>query len=303
MTRADRERRIGLAWAASSALGGALMVVPWKLANQIGDPANSVLLLLLTAAIANTLLGLAQRAAGTARRETARTTAVGVAALLAVFTLLGNHASAIAIQDLSPALLNVLLRADVLFVAVFGWLLLGERPDGRFWLGAAIAVTGLIVIQGSFDATGGGAWLQSGVGLAIAAAACFSGLAVTTRYFIRQIDPTSVNSIRLWIAVALWILFNPWPRFADIPTEQILYSTLAAITGPFLGRLALMNAARHLEARTTTLVTLATPVLTLGIAFLILSDWPENHELLGGAIMIAGISIPLLRIGQTSRQN
>ena len=37
--------------------------------------------------------------------------------------------------------------------------------------------------------------------------------------------------------------------------------------------------------------------LVPGIAFLILSDWPENHELLGGAIMIAGISIPLLRLG------
>ena len=44
-------RRIGLAWAFASALGGALFAVPWKLANTVGEPAISVLLLLGCAAL------------------------------------------------------------------------------------------------------------------------------------------------------------------------------------------------------------------------------------------------------------
>ena len=65
-----------------------------------------------------------------------------------------------------------------------------------------------------------------------------------------------------------------------------------------LGRLALMMSARYIQARVTTLATLTTPVLTLVLAFVLLSDWPQTHQLLGGAIMIAGISIPVLRLRQ-----
>jgi len=274
------------------------MVIPWKLANEIGEPSHSVLLLLGVAAVGNSVLVLGQRIGSGGPGLRIGAVELGVAALLAGFTLLGNLASAIAVQDLSPALLNVLLRVDVLFVALFGWPLLGERVEGRFWIGAVMAVIGLVVLQRPMGEGGSLGLLGSGTGMAIAAGACFSGLAIGTRRFIHRIDPVAVNMIRLWLAVGLWFLFNPPPDFGALPREQILYSTLAAIAGPFLGRLALMLSARHIEARMTTLATLTTPILTLVMAFALLADWPANHELIGGAIMIAGISIPLLPSGR-----
>jgi drug/metabolite transporter (DMT)-like permease len=81
----------------------------------------------------------------------------------------------------------------------------------------------------------------------------------------------------------------------EIPSSQILYAGLAALAGPFLGRLCLMISARYVEARVTTLANLTAPAMTLVFAWLLLSDWPAPHQLIGGAIMIAGISIPLLR--------
>jgi len=301
MPDAKSDRRLGLAWAFASAVGGAVMVIPWKLANAAGDPAHSVLLLLGVAAIANTGLVVGQRVrAGSLRLQIGRGE-VAVAALIACFTLLGNLASARAIQELSPALLNVLLRADVLFVAFFGSWLLAERVERRFWLGAAIAVAGLVVLQGPLPATGLMGLLRSGTGMAIAAAACFSGIAIATRRFIHRIDPVAVNAIRLWLAVGLWFAFNAWPDWSALPRDQVIYSTIAAIAGPFLGRLGLMISARYIEARVTTLATLSTPALTLVLAFVLLSDWPENHQLVGGAIMIAGISIPLLRPRRSPR--
>jgi len=292
------DRRLGLRWAFASAVGGALMVIPWKLANEIGDPSHSVLLLLGVAAFANSVLVIGQRlSSGWVGFRVGRTE-LSVAALLAVFTLLGNLASARAIQDLSPALLNVLLRSDILFVAVLGWLLLGERVERRFWLGAIIAGIGLVVLQGPLGDGGFLGLVGGGTGIAVVAAACFSGLAIVTRRFIHRIDPVAVNALRLWLAVALWFPFNGIPHFSEIPRQQILYATLAAIAGPFLGRIALMISARYVEARVTTLANLTTPALTLVLAFILLSDWPEPHQLLGGAIMIAGISIPLLRFSR-----
>jgi drug/metabolite transporter (DMT)-like permease len=160
---------------------------------------------------------------------------------------------------------------------------------------------GLFVIQGPMEATGFGELLTGGTGMAIASAACFSGLAIVTRRYISQINPVAVNAMRLWFAVAFWLAINPWPRFSEIPKEQIFYAGIAGIAGPTLGRLALMISARHLEARVTTLATLTTPALTLVFAFVVLGDWPRSHELAGGVIMIGGISIPLLRWGRTSK--
>jgi len=297
-------RRRGLAWAFAGAVGGALFVIPWKLANEAGESAHSVLLLLGVSALTNTLLVFWQRRGSGVRGLRLTRTDLGVAGLLAGFTLAGNLASARAIQDLSPALLNVLFRAEVILVALFAWLLLRERVERRYWLGAAIAAVGLVVLQGpdairtSTDGFSPGRFLGlfgKGTGMALGAAACFSMLIVVTRRFIYRIDPVAVNAIRLWLAVALWFAFNAVPEVETLPREQLLFASLAAVSGPFFSRLCLMISARYVEARVSTLASLSAPILTLFFAFALLSDWPRDHELLGGALMIAGISIPLLR--------
>lgn len=282
------------------AVGSGVMAIPWKLANEAGDPAISVLLLLGVAALINTALMVGQRLASGVLNLRMGRTELGVAATLAVFTLLGNLASARAIQDLSPALHSVLLRADVIFVAILGWLLLGERVERRFWVGALVALVGLVVLQGPMEQVGFRELIGSGTGMAVAAGAWFSLMAIVTRRFIHRIDPVAVNALRLWLSVALWFGFNGVPVFAEIPSDQLIHATSAAIAGPFFGRLALMISTRYIEVRATTLTTLTTPGFTLIMAFVFLADWPEAHQLLGAAIMIAGISIPLLRFGRAA---
>jgi drug/metabolite transporter (DMT)-like permease len=298
MRASIEDRRLGLTWAFGSAVTGAFFVIPWKLANTAGDPAVSVLLLLALAALVNTALVVGRSVASgrLALRITGADVWVGV--LLAAFTLFGNIASARAIQDLSPALLNVVLRAEVILVAVLAWVFLGERVEGRFWVGAAMAVLGLVVLQGPIEDLGAPGFLAAGTGMALAAAVCFSSIAIVTRHFIHRIDPVAANALRLWFAVALWFPFHALPRWEDVPREQVFYAALAAFVGPFLGRIFLMISARYVEARLTTLANLTTPVMTLVLAFLLLSDWPQPNELLGGAIMMVGIAVPLLRSAQ-----
>lgn len=289
------DRRLGLTWAFAAALGSAGFVIPWKLANQAGDPDLSAVVMLAAAALANSLLVLGHRLTSRPLEPRRLGTDLAVAAVLATFTLLGNLESARAIQVLSPALLNVLLRAEVMLVAVLAWLFLGERVERRFWLGAALAMVGLFVLQVHPADRGGAASLGRGTAMALGAAACFSALAVVTRRFIHRIDPVLVNALRLWIAVALWFSFHTLPSLAEIPRAQIGWAVAAAMLGPFASRLCLMLSARHVEARTTTLVNLTSPLLTVPLAWALLADMPRVHQLVGGAIMMAGIAVPLLR--------
>lgn len=285
-------RRVGLSWALASAVGSAFMAIPWKLANEVGTPAHSVFVLLLVAAAGNTLLSVGQRLRGPMRGGRIGLIDLGVAIGLAGFTLAGNHLAAMAVQAMSPSMMNLLLRAELPLTAVAAWIFLGERVEGRFWIGTAIAAGGLVLLQGAPEGDVGALRLDA-LGLALASAACFGSLAVVTRAFVHRIDVVGVNAIRLWLAVGLWFVFNDPSGLAGIPEAQWRYATLAAIAGPFLGRLMLMISARTIEARLSSLVMLLAPVLTLVPAYLFLDDWPTDRQLLGGAIMLAGIAWPL----------
>ena len=282
--------RLGLLWAFASAIGGALFSIPWRLANLIGDPSLNVLLLLSLAAAANTLMVIAQPRGGASRIPGRIDFQVGF--LLAAFTLFGNLASARAIQDLSPAVHNVMLRGEVIAVALMAWVFLGEKVEGRFWIGAATAVVGLLLLQGPFE--GGSSVGVAGTGMAMLAVVCFSALSVVTRHYVHRIDVVTVNAIRLWLSVLLWFPVFGLPSFDQVPGEQVLWASLAALCGPFLGRLCLMQSSRYVEARVSTLANLTTPALTLLLAFLFLSEWPTTWQLVGGAVMIAGIAVPIL---------
>ena len=71
---------------------------------------------------------------------------------------------------------------------------------------------------------------------------------------------------------------------------QWRYATIAAIAA-LPGRLMLMNSARTIEARLSSL-SCCSPGTTLP-AYLLLDDWPTDRQLLGGVIMLAGIAWPL----------
>lgn len=298
----SHENRRGILWALAAAVGVTGFVIPWKLASTHGaTTATNTLVLLCAAAFFNSVLTLFQQRAipRFGRLDLA------VAAALAVFTLLGNLASASAIQLLSPALFTVVQRVEVIMIALLAWPIIGERIDRNFWIGAAIAGGGLILLQdpmaGMPEGTGDGSRV-SGMVYAVMSTLCFSAMAVITRKYIHRIDPVSVNALRLWLSVAFWFVLHGFPsEIYEISGPQAGYATLAAFFGPFLGRLSLMMSAKYVEARITTLATLLAPVLTVGLGYIVLSDLPTAREIQGGVIMLIGISIPILGLTRSKR--
>ena len=283
------DHRRGIYWALGATIGIAVFVIPWKIANTLGDTRVNTLILLSAAAVFTTALG------GLQHRSVLRFRSFdfGFAIALAALTLLGNLASAAAIARLSPALLTVVQRSEVILVALLAWPLIGERIDRRFVIGASIAGCGLVVLQDPFSSE---THRATGMALALVSAICFGTMAVLTRKFIARIQLVSVNALRLWLAVGLWFAFNGIPEaLFEISPAQACCACLAAFFGPFLGRLCMMTSARYVEARITTLATLAAPPLTLALAYIVLGDLPQTREILGGLVMLVGISIPILK--------
>ena len=289
--------RRGILWALASASCIAAFAIPWKIASDVGEASTNTLLLLVSAALFTSALTAAQQRAVPSFSGLD----LRVAAALAVCTLAGNSASANAIGLISPSLLTVVQRGEVIVVALLAWPILGERVDWRFWLGAFVAGVGLVLLQD--PSTAGIEGREAGIAWAVAAAFCFGAMAVITRRVVHRIDVVSVNALRLWISVGFWFVWNGWPAaLSEIGAAQVGFVALTAFFGPFAGRLCMMSSARYLEARLTTLATLAAPPLTVLLAYLVLGELPTLREVQGGGLMLVGISIPLLGLHRAARR-
>lgn len=290
------DHRRGISWALASVIGSGGFVIPWKIASLHGNAATNTLILLVSAATFTTILTVYQQKSFPSFNGFD----LRIAIALAIFTLFGNLASANAIALLSPALLTVFQRSEVIIVALLAWPIIGERIDRRFWLGAAIALAGLYMIQDPFAGKNPQA---VGMAWAIAGAFCFGVMSVLTRKTIHRIDAVAVNALRLWLSVAFWFALNGIPaELEEISTTQACYAALAAFFGPFMARLCLMTSARYIEARITTLATLAAPPLTLVLGYVILSDLPSAREIYGSLIMLIGIAIPILGLARAAKR-
>lgn len=277
----------GIVWAFASATMSAAFILPWKLASELGAPEVLVLIMLVAAGTLNVVL-LRFPEGGRVRFN--RTT-LWLGLGLAVLTLAGNLASAEAISRISGPMLSVLQRAEVIVVALMAWALIGEQVDRRFWLGAAVALFGFWLVRGP-DVS---AVTSDGLLYGLMSAVCFSSMAVLTRKYITVVNPASLNAFRVWATVPLWfVVYGAPPPLASLSPALVGYAGLAGILGPGLSRLFVMQSARYVPARISSLVTLVAPVLTLLLSWALLDSWPSDRELWGGSVMLAGIALPVV---------
>ena len=275
-------------------------VIPWKIATQHGSSALMVLLLVTVAATSNTAIMVAQGGLKSLIRKPSKLE-LFLGVLFAVVTLLGNWASAEAIIFLSPAIVSVLMRSEVIIVAVLAAMLLKEPTGKVFWIGITVVGIGFWIMQPSAEL--GNQW-YIGAGFSILSALAFAIMAVLTRKFIHDVDIVLVNSIRLWLSVLLWFPFNNGiPSLEELNPSLVLYVSIAAIIGPSLGRLLFMKSAKYLEARISALMICGAPIVTLVLGILLLKEFPESNELLGGFCMLIGILSILWRgVGGTPKK-
>jgi drug/metabolite transporter (DMT)-like permease len=287
-------------------VASAAFLIPWKLSTQHGDPELAVLCLLLFAALFATFASLFDRANLALLRGGLRPT-LRLALLMSFFTLAGNWASAESVQRISGALLAVLQRFELIVVALLGAVVLRERVRPTFWVGAAVAMGGLVLlnqrdlmgIKGA-EVGGGADGLDAqfdplGVLYGLGSALFFGSMFVLQRRLLAGVHLVPLNALRLWLGVLLWFAVYQRVPTADQLNADLLHTTAAAaFFGPFLSRMGTLVSARHVPAAVTVFVVLSTPIFALALAWAWLGDLPQRHELLGGAVMLVGISIPAL---------
>lgn len=273
----------------AGALCSAIYLFPYKEAARHAPAQALAFVLLLAAASFSSLLSLWERRQPRPERtEPQRRVMWRTALLLSLVTISGNFCGAQAVARLDPAVNSVLLRTEVVFVGVLGAWLLSEAITAALALGACTALLGLAVMNWplSVQSLSGALWC-------LGAAASFGFMQVLTRRVIGRISPASVNTRRLWLAVALMACLPGTLQGALAGGRELwLYAAAAALFGPFAGRLLIMFSLRDLRAAESALLLLLAPVFAFVLGYVGWGRAPTALQTLGSAIMLLGIALP-----------
>jgi drug/metabolite transporter (DMT)-like permease len=188
-----------------------------------------------------------------------------------------------------------LVQAQPVFVALGAWLLLRERVTTRMAVGIAIAVAGMAAMSLG-DLLGGvlvGPRPIYGNGLALFGAVMAAGYVLAGRSIRQRVALVPYVVVVYGIctlSLLAIVLFEGHSLTGYPPTEWALFVGLAVGPG-LLGHTVVNWALAHLESSIVSVSLLGEPVGATLLAFVFLSEAPTLATLVGGAVVLGGITL------------
>jgi drug/metabolite transporter (DMT)-like permease len=203
---------------------------------------------------------------------------------LTIDLVLWNHA----ISDVGAGVATVLGNLQVLFVGVFAWLVMRERPGRRFLVMLPVVLAGVVLVSGMLGGHASGLHPVAGIGFGVAtsaAYACFLLILRTTSghapHVAGQLADATVGATAGAVVLGLIIgglqLDIPWPSFGWLLILALLSQTI--------GWLLITSALPRLPAAISSLLLLLQPAAAMVLADIVLSERPTLIQV-GGAVMV-----------------
>lgn len=191
---------------------------------------------------------------------------------------------------LTPAANATLLGNDAPIIVGLGALLLfRERLGPIYWLGLAIALTGMGIIVGGDVLSR--STLGAGDLLALAGGAAYGCYLLTTQHLRARMDTLST----LWIGgTAAAVLLLPVILVAHDPLwgfslQSYLALLALGVVSQVIGWLAITYALGHLPASIVSPTLLGQPIITAFLAVPLLGEPLAARQVVGGVVALAGI--------------
>ena len=177
------------------------------------------------------------------------------------------------------------------WAVLLAWVLLGDRPTSRHWVGLTLAAVGLLCIIEPWHDMGS----MLSTTLAIAGGLAWAGGTVLTkRLFRQQAQPISVLGLTAWqmliggIGLGVVALVVPqrtiewsWAFIGGLTYSVIFASSLAW----WLWSIVL----QRLSTTVASVSSLGVPIVSVLLAWLILHERPSMMELLGIVFVLLGL--------------
>jgi len=206
-----------------------------------------------------------------------------------------------AVDQVGAGLATVLGNLQVIVVAFAAWLVLGERPPRTVLYGLPVVLFGVVLISGVFGNDAYGANPALGVALGIVTALSYAGYLLIIRRgsndLRRPAGPVAISTAATAVVAIVFGLaigrLDPVPSW---PSHGWL--ALVGITSQSIGYLIISISLPRLPAALTSIILLAQPVATVFLARVLLDETPSAEQLLGVALVVAGIGVATVPVGR-----
>jgi drug/metabolite transporter (DMT)-like permease len=190
----------------------------------------------------------------------------------------------VAANKLTTAANAILLQYTApLYAAAFGWIFLKEKASAIDWVTIAVVLGGMALFFMDRLSLGG----MQGNLLAIVSGIFFAGAMVSFR---AQKEGSSLESIllshALTFAVSLPFLWGGWPSCAGWGGLAFLGIFQIGISS-----ILLTYGVKHITALQTLLTSVLEPIFNPIWVFLVLGERPGPRALVGGAVILAAVSV------------
>jgi drug/metabolite transporter (DMT)-like permease len=230
--------------------------------------------------------------------------------LLAGDLILWSHS----IADIGPGLGTVVTNLEVVLVALLAWAFLGERPRGSLLAALPVMLGGLILVGGLAGTGGYGSHPAMGVVFGLGVAVLYAvyilmlrqatsdrtvrgldlGRAPVVAPLLQATIGATVGSAVLGLVLRDFRLGPAWPALG--------WLVLLALTSQVLGWLLITMSMPGLPAWLVGVLLLVQPAGSLILSAVFLGERPSGLQLVGVAVMLAGVLIAASGGGRNARR-
>ena len=230
------------------------------------------------------------------RHESLRPPPLLQTALIGVFQTAGFQALVQwALVDGGAGKTALLAYTMPFWVVLLAWVLFGERPGWRLWLGLGVAAGGLVLVLEPWLGVG----TASSSALAIAGGVCWAlGVLLSKRMFQRGgVSALSLTAWQMLIGAVVLVAVAAFVHEKPVEWSTYLIGALAynAILSSGLAWLMWSYVVARLPAHVAGLSSLVVPIAGIGFAWALLGERPSLFESIGIVLIAAALVIVTLR--------
>ncbi|OZI07418.1 EamA family transporter [Siphonobacter sp. BAB-5385] len=197
----------------------------------------------------------------------------------------------LSIQYSSATQASLLTNLSPIWVGLTSFLFLPQKPSPFFWIGAVVALTGLVLFMGlqlftnlAFD---------RGFGLGLLSGICYAAYLMLSKKVLQNVNLLNFMACMTTVGSVFLLCFCVLGKqelggFSTLVWESLL---IQALVCQLLGWFSVSYALTHIPAQQVSISLLSQAVLTALLAWLLLGEQLSASMMLGGILLLTGIAI------------
>jgi len=193
------------------------------------------------------------------------------------------------LRMIHPSIVSFLHSLTPVFIAIIAYFFLRERLSRQEWLGGAISMAGVLVIT----------WASPDVGIPLVALTLFMTIIfafnnVLVKRWITDVPPAAVSVFRIILQAVFFVAYLAAAGTFRWPSErEWIFLVLGSLSGPVFGMYVVFLALKHLKSTQVFIIRNLQPFFVTVAAYLFLRQYLSARQLIGGLLIICGVSLML----------